>query len=71
MAWTERPEAVGSTELAVPEELFPNGLQVVLDGKAVTAAWDRTRSVLRLDPDRKRADHTVCVQPEGANACSA
>lgn len=70
MAWTERPEAVGSTELAVPEELFPKGIQVVLDGTPVTAEWDRTRSVLRLGPDRKRADHTVCVQPEGATACS-
>lgn len=69
MSWTERAEAVGPTELAVPMELFPDGIEVVLDGEITDVGWDQDRSVVELDPDRTRTDHTVCLQPAGSNAC--
>lgn len=74
MTWAERADAVGDTELAVPAERFPDGISVVLDGAAVPSAavdegWDRDRSVLVLDVDRDRSEHTVCVQATGGAAC--
>lgn len=79
MRWDERAEATGPTELAVPPTLFPDGIDVVLDGVRVLddgdaagngpAEWDQQRSVLALTPDRDRASHDVCVQPADADAC--
>ncbi len=71
MAWAERSDAVGPTELAVPGELFPEGVEVRLDGRSARVDWDKDRSVLRLAPDRGRAHHDVCVAPKGSTACSA
>ena len=71
MAWTERSDAVGPTELAVPAELFPGGVEVVLDGQLVDVDWNRDRSILSFDADRDLEGHTVCVQPTGSDACAA
>jgi endoglycosylceramidase len=61
MAWDERVDATGATEVAVPSALFPDGFVVVLDGELIEADWDETTSVLAIDPDRSASDHTVCI----------
>ena len=62
MSWDERDDASGPTEIAVPASLFPDGFVVVLDGEAVVdPAWNEQTSILRLDPDRSRSTHEVCI----------
>lgn len=69
MTWTERTEAVGDTELAVPPSLFAEGVDVVVDGGQIDADWDRERAVLYLSVDRERTEHTVCLQSAGTGSC--
>ena len=70
LEWSERGDAIGPTEIAVPDALFPDGIDVVLDGEAVAEPdWDRSRSVLSIDADRSRATHTLCIAAANANRC--
>ena len=55
----------------MPVELFPDGIEVVLDGQATEVDWDRDRSVVSFDADRDLQEHTVCLQPTGSDACAA
>lgn len=70
MTWEERADAAGATEVAVPPTLFPEGIEVHLDGRDVKAAWNTDRAVLRLEPDRRRSEHTVCIAAKGSTACA-
>ena len=65
MRWTERRGVIAPTELAVPADLFPDGIEVVVDGEAVDPTWDRARGVLELRPVAAD-EHHVCLQPAGA-----
>ncbi len=70
MEWSERAEAVGPTEIAVPDGLFAYGIEVVLDGEAVAEPeWNRSRSVLSIEADRSRPTHTLCVAAADSNRC--
>ena len=69
MSWGERADAVGATEIAVPAALFPDGTRVVLDGKAITPAWDEDTSVLTIKADRDADDHELCIASAGSTAC--
>lgn len=69
MSWGERADAVGATEIAVPAALFPDGTHVVLDGKAITPAWDEDTSVLTIKADRDADDHELCIASAGSTAC--
>lgn len=69
MAWDERRDAVGPTELAVPAQTYLDGFVVVLDGEVVEADWDPETSVLRLDPDRSLDAHEVCIAAADSTAC--
>jgi endoglycosylceramidase len=64
MTWTERADASGQTELAVPATLFPDGFEVVLDGEVITPEWNQTTSVLQVDADRSTNAHILCLSPE-------
>ena len=70
MAWTERADATGDTEIAVPAALFPKGIHVVLDGVEVDPEWDEATSVLRIDADRSASLHEVCIAG-AADVCEA
>lgn len=70
MSWTDREDAVGPTELGVPERVYPKGLDVVLDGEGLgDFTWDRDRSVLTFEAERTTRSHQVCVVPQGSDAC--
>lgn len=72
MSWDERDDASGPTELAVPASLFPDGFVVVLDGEAVVdPAWIEQTSILRLDPDRSRSTHEVCIAEADDPSCES
>ena len=72
LEWTERVEAVGTTDIAVPAGLFAEGIEVVVDHDVVESPeWDQQRSVLSLEVDRSLADHTVCIAAAGSGACPA
>ncbi len=70
MAWTERSDANGATELAVPATLFAEGIEVTLDGQQIEVDWDRDRSVVSFEADRDADEHTLCLQPLGSDACT-
>lgn len=70
MTWTERAGVLGPTELAVPEAIFAEGIDVFVDGRSVDAAWDRGRSVLDVVPVGSGSRHEVCVQPAGTDRCT-
>ena len=70
MTWDENEEAKGSTDLAVPGRLFPDGIEVVLDGATVDRpTWDEETSVLSVDADRTKATHEVCITAAGSDGC--
>ena len=72
MSWDERAGVTGPTEIAVPAGRFPDGFAVVLDGAEVDEpAWDEETSVLRLEPDRSKERHEVCIAAAGDAGCEA
>lgn len=71
MRWQERGDAKGDTEIAVPSMLFPDGVEVHLDGSKVNRPdWDRDTGVLRLTADPKAKSHEVCIAANGSTACT-
>ena len=70
MSWDERDDVEGPTELAVPVGLYPEGVEVVLDGKIVAGPqWDRDKGVLELDADRRKGSHELCLAAAGSGGC--
>lgn len=61
MTWADRPEALGFTEVAVPDALFPEGFVVVMDGEVIEPAYDADASVLSLPSDPGTGSHDVCI----------
>ena len=68
MAWDERRDATGPTEISVPERLYAEAPIVFLDGDEVDADWDRATGVLTVDADRSTDGHDLCIAAE-AKGC--
>ena len=70
MSWDERDDVEGPTELAVPVGLYPEGIEVVVDGKTVAdPQWERDKGVVELDVDRSPGSHELCLAAAGSTAC--
>src|SRR5699024_2578362 len=71
MDWTGRSEVVEPTLIAVPEALFNDGIEVMLDGEQLNDPdWDRSTSTLTLPDGGDDTGHRLCIAPAESGACS-